>query len=40
VPSLQQLVLDVRGHLLQLGQSLVGTWFAHVGDARPVRRGP
>jgi uncharacterized alpha-E superfamily protein len=37
--GLQQLVLDVRGRLLALHRALVETWFAHVGEARMLRRG-
>jgi uncharacterized alpha-E superfamily protein len=39
--GLQQLVLDARGHLLELTESLVAAWFTHVGEVRVVgwRRG-
>lgn len=37
--GLQQFVLDLRGGLLQLSESVVGTWFAHLGEARLVWRG-
>jgi uncharacterized alpha-E superfamily protein len=36
--GLQQVVLDVRAALLELNDSVVGTWFAHVGEAHLVRR--
>ena len=37
-PGLHQFVLDARGTLLGLGDGLIGTWFAHVGEAHFVRR--
>jgi uncharacterized circularly permuted ATP-grasp superfamily protein/uncharacterized alpha-E superfamily protein len=38
-PGIQQFVLDVRGALLELTESVVATWFAHVGEVHAVRRG-
>jgi uncharacterized circularly permuted ATP-grasp superfamily protein/uncharacterized alpha-E superfamily protein len=35
--GLQQFVLDVRGTLLELVESLVSTWFAHAGEAHLVQ---